>query len=253
MQLRRRTRSSRRKSPVLSGAMVEKSHAEKEDQSDRAAGQRWDYREKRAGHGGEEWPSGRKVEEKKSDYNYYRSPQECKFYQRGHCDRHDACKFDHKLPGFADVGVILDPSILPLRLCKLQRLPTGCKHGSECSFVHVPEGICKLFMCGPDACNNKRYSGGCSGGTHTQITMKEMHNKKMQMQSNNDDTLQMMEGVVKKNEEKKRRPRKDRSRSRRSLTPIRRKKKKNYDDSSVTLRANLKTEERRKPNRLSFT
>ena len=82
--------------------------------------------------------------------------------------------------------------------------------------------------------------------------MKEMH-KKMQMQSDNDDTLQMMEGDMKKNEEKKRRQRKDRSRSRRSLTPIQRKKKKNYNDSSVTLIANLKMEERRKPNRLSFT
>ena len=253
MQLRRRTRSSRRKSPVLSGAMVEKSRAEKEDQSDRAAGQRWDYHEKRAGHGGEEWPSRRKVEEKKSDYAYYRSRQECKFYQRGLCEKHDACQFDHKLPGFADVGVELDPSIVHLRLCKSQRLPTGCIHGSKCSFVHVPEGICKLFMCGPDACNNTRYQGGCSGGTHIRITMKEMH-KKMQMQSDNDDdTLQMMEGDMKKNEEKKRRQRKDRSRSRRSLTPIQRKKKKKYDDSSVTLIANLKMEERRKPNRLSFT
>ena len=80
--------------------------------------------------------------------------------------------------------------------------------------------------------------------------MKEMH-KKMQMQSDNDDTLQMMEGDMKKNEEKKRRQRKDRSRSRRSLTPIQRKKKKNYD--AVTLIANSKMEERRKPNRLSFT
>lgn len=81
--------------------------------------------------------------------------------------------------------------------------------------------------------------------------MKEMW-EKMQMQSRNDDALQMMEGVVKKNEEKKR-PRKDRSRSRRSPTPIQRKKKKNYKDSSVTLTTNPEVEERRKPNRLSFT
>ena len=226
--------------------MVEKSHAEKEDQSDRAAGRRQDYHEKRAGHGGEEWPSRGKVEGK------YRSPHECTFYQRGLCDRHDACQFDHKLPGFADVGDVVHPSILNLRLCKWQReSTTGCKHGSECSFVHVPQGICKLFMLGPDACNNRRYPGGCSGGTHTQITMKEMC-EKMQMQSRNDDTLQMMEGVVKKNEEKKR-PRKDRSRSRRSPTPIQRKKKKNYNDGSVTLTTNPEVEERRKPNRLSFT